>query len=465
MNSLMDTSRPRELGLRRKIIVRFAGLALLLSLMLGTLTYLAVRQLLVDDREKNSAEQAFADATFISAALRSGLPNPSEVLVSIRPPTRSTPLLFRDGEWFAASLQVRPEDLPPALTELVFSGQPAQQTIWLHDRPVSIVGIDLGTTLGSYFEVFSLVDVQHTLNTILWVLVVAGALSTAAGALLGGVIAGRVLRPLTDVTEVARNIAAGDLESRLDESLDKDLAVLTASFNRMADTLQSRIAHETRFASDVSHELRTPLTTVLTSLAVLEGRADELSPEGREALELLGRDVRRLEHTVADLIEIAKYDAGVVTADLDLLPVPAVVSRALHKVDRSDLPVRIDHRSSGALVMVDERRFERVLANLVENADSHGGGATLLAVRSEPGFVQIAIEDDGPGIPSNEVERIFDRFARGSNSKPSGRYVGSGLGLALARENVELQGGRIWAENKPDSGARFVIELAAEDAR
>lgn len=457
-------SQPK-FGLRAKIVIRFAGLALLLSVMLGSITYVAVRQLLVEDRETNAAAQAFADATFISASLRSGLPNPGDLLISMRPPARSTPLLFRNGEWFAASLQVRPEDLPTALTELVFSGQSARQTIWMRDRPVSIVGVGLPEDLGSYFEVFSLTDVADALNTILGVLIVAGAVSTAAGAALGWVIAGRVLMPLTDVTVVARDIASGDLESRLDENLDKDLTDLTGSFNRMADTLQARIASEARFASDVSHELRTPITTVMTSLSVLEGRAEELSPAGREALELLGRDARRLERTLSDLVEIAKYDAGVVTPDTDFLPLPAVVSRALQRIGRSDLPVRIDQASSGALVEVDERRFERVLANLVENADSHGLGATQVSVRSKLGFVEISVEDDGPGIPDDELERIFERFARGANSRPQGRHSGSGLGLALARENVEVQGGRIWAENIPGSGARFLIEIPTEGAR
>lgn len=448
--------------MRTKIMVRFAAVALFLSVLLGAITYITVRQLLLEDRRASSVDQVVGDARLVSVTLRAGQGNPSEVLASLRPPTRSTPLLHHDGEWFAASLQVRPEDLPSALTDLVLEGGSARQTVWVRDRPVTIVGIHLGDEVGSYFEVFSLADVANTLTTLSQVLVGAGAVTTIAGALLGGLIAQRVLRPLREVTEVARRISAGDLESRLDESLDEDLAVLTASFNKMADTLQSRIAREARFASDVAHELRTPLTTLLTSLSVLEGRRQELSDEGREALELLGRDIRRLEHTASDLIEIAKHDAGVVTADVEPLPAAGVVSRLLNRLRRPDLPVSIDQRAARSMVLVDERRLERILLNLIDNADTHGGGATRLTIRSVDDRIRIAVEDNGPGVPEGERERVFERFARASNTQPSGRYVGSGLGLALAAENTRLQGGRIWVEDSDSGGARFVVELDAE---
>lgn len=443
-------------------MVRFAAVALFLSVLLGVITYVTVRQLLLDDRRVSAVDQAVGDSRLVSATLLPGQVNPSEVLASLRPPTRSTPMLHQNGEWFAASLQVRPEDLPPQLIELVFDGTPARQTIWIRDRPVSIVGIPLGDQLGFYFEVFSLSDVANTLTTLSQVLVIGGVVTTVAGAVLGGFIARRVLRPLREVTGVAQQIAAGELQSRLDESLDKDLAVLTASFNRMADTLQSRIAKEARFASDVAHELRTPLTTVVTSLAVLEGRKRELSPESQEALELLGRDVRRLEQTAADLVEIAKHDAGVVTADLEPLPAAALISQLLTRLKRPDLPVNIDQNAARSLIHVDERRLERTLANLINNADNHGGGASRLTVESEKDKVRIAVEDRGPGVPQAERERIFERFARGSNTQPSGQYTGSGLGLALAAENTRLQGGRIWVEDSELGGARFVLELRAE---
>lgn len=459
-----ERSTSSTLGLRSRIMVRFAGVALFLSVLLGVITYVSVRQLLLEDRRTNLVEQATGDARLVAATLGSGQANPGEVLVSLRPPARSTPILFHDGEWYAASLQVRPEDLPPTLTALVMEGSTVRQTVSLRERPVTIVGVPLGSDLGFYFEVFSLVDVANTLSTLSRVLFLAGTITTAAGALLGWMIARRVLRPLREVTEVAQQIAAGELQSRLDEGLDRDLEVLTRSFNRMADTLQKRIAREARFASDVAHELRTPLTTLLTSLSVLEGRTGELSPQGQQALELLGRDVRRLERTAADLVEIAKHDAGVVTAELEPLPAATVINRLLNRLRRPEIPVVVDQGAVSSLIHADEGRLERILINLIDNAEAHGGGVSRLTVRRVGNRIRIGVEDNGPGVPESERLRVFERFARGSTAQPKGRYDGSGLGLALAAENTVLQGGRIWVEDGVEGGARFVVELDAEEA-
>jgi signal transduction histidine kinase len=345
---------------------------------------------------------------------------------------------------------------------MVEGGRPALQRTTVNGVPVLVIGFPLPSDTGSYFEVFSLADVRTILSTLLRVLILAGTVATVAGVVLGGWMAGRVLRPLREVTEVASRIAEGELGTRLDEQLDRDLTVLSGAFNRMADTLQARIAREARFASDVAHELRTPITSLVTSLAVIEGRRPELSEQGREALEILTDDVKRLQHTVSDLTEIAKHDAGVVTADLELHPIPAVIGGILKRLHRHDIATDFDQGALTALVRADERRLERIIANLIENADTHGGGVTRLAVRSGRKAVTIAVEDEGPGVPESERTRIFERFSRGSSTYRSARVTGSGLGLSLAAENTALQGGRIWVEERTGGGARFVVELEAE---
>lgn len=122
----------------------------------------------------------------------------------------------------------------------------------------------------------------------------------------------------------------------------------------------------------------------------------------------------------------------------------------------------VDHRAAGALIQVDVRRLERALANLIDNAETHGGGVTRLLVEGRTETVRLVVEDSGPGVPADDVDRIFERFARGSRSRRSGKHGGSGLGLALAYENIRLQGGAIWVESRPGGGARFVVELGAE---
>ena len=141
-----------------------------------------------------------------------------------------------------------------------------------------------------------------------------------------------------------------------------------------------------------------------------------------------------------------------------------VINRLLNRLRRPDLPVVVDQNAVRSLIHADEGRLERILVNLIDNADTHGGGATRLTVNRVGERVRIAVEDDGPGVPVEDRDRVFERFARGSSPRPSERYDGSGLGLALAAENTDLQGGAIWVEDAPGGGARFVVELEAESA-
>jgi len=453
--------RPRSL--RRRIVVRVAGVALALSCGLGVATYLVVRDAVIEDREAAALDQVTTDARAVVASLEVAGVNRAEVLARLRPPARSRPLLAMDGEWYIASLLVQPDDLPEALQEAVFAGTAAKQRFAVRGDPLLGIGVPLSGGNGGYFEVFSLQDVAATLNTLAQSLIIIGAAATLLGALAGWGIARRILRPLEEVSDVAAQIAAGELGTRLDESADRDLARLTASFNAMAQSLEDRIEREAQFSSDVSHELRSPLTTLATSVSVLERRRDELSSQGREALDLLAADLGRFTALVTDLLEMSRYDAGV--ADIERIPfgVAAYIQRVLVRLGVTEVPLVIAPGADSAVVLADERRLERSLANVLDNARVYGGGPTLVTVRADYARVEIVVDDDGPSVPPEERDLIFERFARGTTARRHRDREGSGLGLALARENMHAQGGRIYAGDAPGGGARFVIELERVD--
>lgn len=454
---------PRGGSLRRRIVVRFAGVALVLSVGLGVTTYLTVRNTVLEDREAVAVEQVVSDATLVAASLDVAGLNEAELLATLRPPTRSRPLLSIEGEWYTASLQVQPTDLPAGLQEAVFAGGAARQRFAMGAEPMLGVGVPFSGVDGGYFEVFPLADVAATLNTLARTLILAGVGATALGALAGWGIARRILRPLDSVSEVATQIAAGQLDTRLDEAADRDLARLTASFNAMAQSLQERIAREAQFSSDVSHELRSPLTTLATSVSVLEGRRNELSPEGREALDLLAADLRRFQTLVADLLEMSRHDAGAVVVERTPFEAAAFARRVLRRLGADEVPLVVVPPADTAVLLADERRLERSLANVLDNARFHGERPTLLVVEADDRRVRFMVDDAGPGVPEDERELIFERFARGAASSRRGSRDGSGLGLALARENVRAQGGRISVEDAPAGGARFVIDMPRAD--
>ncbi len=459
-----------RLGLRGRVTVMFGLGALLLSASMGTISYVTTRHFLLGERQSASIHQAFSNAAVVRTLL--GTSHFEQELGSLDTGTDSASVVFSDGEWFTSKLSVGQTAIPPALRVLALTGTAATETIELGGSPQLVVGVPLGTTgRAAYFEVFDLGDLSHTLRILGLALAVAGFITTVLGAAVGLAASRRTLRPLTSVSRAAVAIAGGQLDTRLpDDTSDPDLAGLTVSFNRMVDELQERIERDARFTSDVSHELRSPLTTIGASLEVVEAHRQELSPPAGRALALLADDLRRFQRMVGDLLEMSRSDNG--TGDLYPEEVDAgeLVRRAVASANRSlpseepAPPVEVAAELTGVRLEVDKRRFERIMANLLENAAHYGGGATLVSARLGPGedghpTVQVMVDDAGPGVAPDERTKVFERFYRGRASGQRGAGTGTGLGLALVSEHARLNGGRVWVEQAPAGGARFVVQL------
>ena len=361
---------------------------------------------------------------------------------------------------------------------LVLSGTPASQMFSLGGTPSIVIGVPLPAVHAAYFEVFSLDELAGTLRTLAFALATAALVTTLAGAALGRWASGRALRPLAGVTEAAVAIAGGRLNTRVEAGDDVDLEELASAFNQMTSNLEQRIEREARFTSDVSHELRSPLTTLAATVGVLEGHRDELAPRARRALDLLDGDLRRFTRMVDDLLEISRFDAGSAELSLDEVDPgeagPAggggVSSDRRPDASRvtSAFPVDVEPGVEGLRLRVDKRRFERVIANLVENASLYAGGVTRVIVARHPSggngneaarTIRVIVEDRGPGVPVSERHHLFERFYRGSRAGQRASSDGTGLGLSLVAEHVRLHGGAVWIEDAPDHGSRFVVEL------
>jgi signal transduction histidine kinase len=228
----------------------------------------------------------------------------------------------------------------------------------------------------------------------------------------------------------------------------------------MVDQLQERIEREARFTSDVNHELRSPLTTLANSLSVLEARRDELPPKARQALDLLGAEVRRFRRLVDELLEISRFDATPGDLARDEVAVGALVEHTVQATN-TNVPIQFAPGVASRHILVDKRRFERIFANLFENAHRYGGNATLLSVEDHGPSVRFLVEDAGPGIAPEERDRVFERFSRGSTGRRRGLGDGTGLGLAIVAQHAHQHGGRVWVEERPGGGARFIVELPA----
>jgi signal transduction histidine kinase len=198
---------------------------------------------------------------------------------------------------------------------------------------------------------------------------------------------------------------------------------------------------------------------------VLEGHRDELSPRARSALDLLDGDLQRFTRMVDDLLEISRFDAGSAELSLEEVDPGELVRRAVGAsapVDEDGhrapvvFPVEVEPGVEGLRLRVDKRRFERVMANLVENAALYAGGVTRVVVAREPSdpeltarSIRVAVEDQGPGVPPPDRHHLFERFYRGSRAGRRESSDGTGLGLSLVAEHVRLHEGETDGERRP----------------
>jgi signal transduction histidine kinase len=444
----------------------FALGALVLSGALAGIGYFAVRASIVNQQLASMRHQSLANAVLLRGELRAPTAYIPGLMTTLDSGPNTDSLIYSTNRWYPSSATTSPSELPKALEATVLGGSPAQQLINAGGTAELVVGVPIPSENGDrsrtadYFEIFNLSDLTRTLHALLAALSLAALITTVAGAVLGRWAAGRALRPLNATTKAALSIAGGHLDTRLESAQFADLAVLTSAFNQMVDQLQERIEREARFTSDVNHELRSPLTTLANSLSVLEARRDELPPKALQALDLLGAEVRRFRRLVDELLEISRFDAVGNDLSRDEVTVGALVEHTVQATG-ANVPIRFAPGVESRHILVDKRRFERIFANLFENAQRYAGSATLLAVENHGSSVRFLVEDEGPGIAPEERDRIFERFSRGTTGRRRGLGDGTGLGLAIVAQHVHQHGGRVWVEGRPGGGSRFVVELPA----
>lgn len=445
--------------------VAFALSALGVSLALSLTAYFLTRRSVLEARLNQDVRQTAANALVVGEALRYSVPDLPDVLSSLETRSGSDSLLYQHGSWNVSNFAIGSQSVPVTLRRAVINqNRSATISYRLAGHAELAVGIALPSVSSAYFEVFDLEDVSRTLVALALSLAGASVVATAAGALIGSRASQRLVSPLRQTATAAAAIAGGRLDTRLPTGRTSELAELAESFNAMVAALQQRIQRDSRFASDVSHELRSPLTTLRTSLDVLVNRRDSLPDRSAQALDLLSAEVERFDHLVDDLLEVSRFDVGAVNLNLEPVELAELAAEALAALGYPAVPLTVAPGQEHLTVTADKRRLERVLANLLANADQYGRGATGLEVGLRPdpkgpAMAYVAVDDAGPGVPPAERETIFDRFARGRAAGRRSGGEGVGLGLALAREHVNLHGGRLEVTESPAGGARFVVVL------
>ncbi len=302
------------------------------------------------------------------------------------------------------------------------------------------------------------VEFLARVRTSLWIAALAAAL---VALLVGGLLFRSIVAPLRRLTAASQAVAEGDLSARGTARGRDEVAQLAQAFNRMAGSLARAEEARRNQTADVAHELRTPLSVLQ---GALEAMLDGVYPANRENLLSALAQVRTLVRLVEDLRVLALADAGQLRLDVASLDLAAFLQQAVeaHQIQAQQRGVALALDVPAALppVLADRDRLAQVVGNLLSNALRYvpKGGHISVRAASQEGEVAVAVADDGPGMPPEDLSHLFERFWR---ADPARRRTtgGSGLGLTIARSLVQAHGGRIWAESVEGHGSTFTFTL------
>lgn len=282
--------------------------------------------------------------------------------------------------------------------------------------------------------------------------------------MVGGWVFRRIGTPMADIMAAADSVAGGDLSVRVRENTPGELGQLARSFNHMIAELERAEQQRRNLTADVAHELRTPLHIIQGNL---EGILDGVYEPSRENITATLDETRLLTRLISDLQTLSLAEAGqlplhkVLFSASDLLSDVATSFAA----QSTDLQVNLRVETRGDAdrlgLYADPDRMDQVISNLVANALRYtpAGGTVTLWAEPLPGGVRLGVEDTGEGIPTDDLPYIYDRFWRGDRSRTRSDGASSGLGLAIARQLVQANGGKIYVESLPGFGTRFTIEM------
>ena len=324
-------------------------------------------------------------------------------------------------------------------------------------RPVDPLGN--GQPIGAIVVAKRTTDVTNSVQALIERLALAGALGLIVAGALAWYVSRRVVRPVLALSMAADEVAEGNYVVEIPGRAPGEIGHLAQRFGEMAERLAEGEALERNFLMSVSHELRTPLTAIRGHVAALtEGLVED--PDAREqSLEVIGSEARRLERLVGDILDLAKLDAHRFTVMREEVDMERLLDQAYQTFTEEARRRSIDYRvevNARPVIVSDGDRVLQIVDNLLANAfrATPDGGAIRIELGQQNGTINVAVIDNGTGIPAEKLERLFRPFV----SEATG---GTGLGLAIARELSIALGGRIDVDSVFGRGSRFELLLPA----
>lgn len=450
--------------LRARLTLWYTVVLAVILVLFGSIVYISLSFNLTNQIE-SSLDRTADD---ILLTLSDGIPEDLAITLRALDLTSnvSVQILQNDGEiaWQSVNTPLSGSAFDPdnlSMDENVFS---SRDILGVDYR---ILSVPIVSTAGSevlgYLQLgTSLTTVNLVAQMLLILLLVGGLLAVIVAAIIGYIVAGAALSPLDQVTQTAIQITSADDLSRRIPLLGRqtdEVGKLIQAFNATMERLEGLFNTQKRFLADVSHELRTPLTAIRGNVDLIRqfGVADE------ESLDAISTEVDRLTRLVRDLLLLAQAETGKLPLSRDAVELDTLmleVFRQAKVLAGERVNVRIGNEDQ-ARVEGDRDRLKQVLLNVVANALEHApdGSEVRLALKCEGQLAELSVVDEGPGIPEEELSRIFERFYRRDPSRNRNKGSGAGLGLSIAYWITRHHGGDIRVESSVGEGTTFVISL------
>ena len=374
-------------------------------------------------------------------------------------------LLLPSGETILQD-PLLPQPVPSVLAR-AFQGSVERQTLEIHGRAYRILWqpVEIYERTPYVLEVVTpLHDVVEDLERLRLTLLIAIPVVLLLTGLAAYAITGAAFRPITTMTETTRSITARNLHARLDLPRAQDeVRRLGETLNDLMERLESAFKSQTQFVADASHELRTPLSIICTELEYALGQTSDRRV--KESIQTSLVEIERLTQMTTQLLLLARLEASpsglnFQSVRLDELLIECVqLTNTLAAKKGTQIKIYLEEAVE---IPADGEKLKSVVLNLLDNAVKYSPeGSTVRASlqlnKGLPSTVRLVVEDNGRGIPANELPLVFKRFYRGDSNRGEGS--GSGLGLAIAQRIVELHGGRITAKSDIGKGTSFTVEL------
>lgn len=302
---------------------------------------------------------------------------------------------------------------------------------------------------------------QQIVETMDLALLIGAGAGVLVAATLGLLVARRFMRPIRQLQEAARQMAAGRYDVEVPEVPERELEELGADLRTLGESLASTEARRVRLLGDVAHELRTPLTVVG---GYVEAMTDGVVPPDSEHLGLIGREVERMRRLADDLGALSKSQEAGTELLLERTDIGATAAEAAERLrpQSVDAGVSLTVDCPPAWADADAQRIGQVVTNLVGNAlrAVARGGSVAVRCRAESGRVKVTVVDDGVGLAAEDLEKVFERFYRVDRRQGDQRGGGSGIGLTIARQIARAHGGDLVAASAGQGrGATFTLTL------